>query len=229
MKVFIYKILLSYVVVITSVFAEDTMSSNRTVFNDIYEKGEWARDNNGKILTYQWTSGSGSSPENCKFYMEFLKDFLKKHDIKTVVDLGCGDWQFSHLINWNGIQYTGIDVADSVIEKNVKNYSAKNIAFIRADAIEYSLPKADLLLCKEVFQHLPFKDIWLILAQFNKYKYCLILNDVDPTTLTCENVDMSRGAYRPIDLTKPPFSLKGRKVLSYASGLETKQLLLIEN
>jgi hypothetical protein len=90
------------------------------------------------------------------------------------------------------------------------------------------LPKADLLICKDVLQHLPYEDIQKIIKQFDKFKYCIVINDVDPVKLTCENVDIPRGHYRCLDLTKPPFSLIGRKVLVYASGNETKQLLLIK-
>ncbi len=221
---------LFFVVFFVSLSANEEKHSNRSVFSSIYERGEWANDNNGlKSATYEFTSGSGSSPENARAYIEFLKDFLVKKKIKSVVDLGCGDWQISRVINWEGIQYTGIDVVDSVVERNTKNYGAKNISFVRADGIEYLLPEADLLICKEVFQHLPIKDVLSILPQFKKFKYCLILNDVDPVTLTTTNIDIPRGHYRPLDLTQAPFSLKGRKVLSYASGMETKQLLLIEN
>ena len=208
----------------------EEQKSNRDVFSHIYESGEWAVDNNGvKDAKYEFTSGSGSSPENVKPYMTYLQDFLKKKQIKSVVDLGCGDWQFSRLIDWSGIEYTGIDVVDAVVERNSKMFKRKNISFIRSDGAEDSLPKADLLICKEVLQHLPFKDVLAIITQLSKYKYCLILNDVDPVTLTNVNSDIPRGHYRPLDLTQPPFSLKGRKVLSYASGIETKQLLLIEN
>ncbi len=218
------------IVFFTYLSANEEQKSNRSVFSHIYETGEWANDNNWvKSATYEFTSGSGSSPENARAYIEYLKDFLKKKNIKSVVDLGCGDWQISRVISWEGIQYTGIDVVDSVIEQNKKKYTTKNISFVRADGIEYSLPQADLLICKEVFQHLPIKDILAILPQLKKFKYCLILNDVDPKTLTTVNTDIPRGHHRLLDLTQSPFSLQGRKVLTYASGLETKQLLLVEN
>lgn len=201
-----------------------TENSSSAVFSDIYARGEWGKDANGK-----GTSGSGSSPENAKIYVEFLRDFLQKNHIQSVVDLGCGDWQFSRLINWDGIQYIGLDVVQEVIEKNTKEFSSSNISFRKSEDARSDLPQADLLICKDVLQHLTYKDISTITAQFNKYRYCLITNDVDPLTLTCENKDIPRGHYRVLDLTKTPFKLKGSKVLTYRSGLEMKQVLLIEN
>lgn len=198
--------------------------SNAVIFSSIYETGEWDQGNDVK-----GTSGSGSNPRNAKLYLEYLRDFLKSNQIKSVVDLGCGDWQLSQLIDWKGINYVGIDVVDSVIKKNTQKFSDKNIVFIKADGIDYPLPKADLLICKDVLQHLPFHDVLSIITQFSKFKYCLIINDVDPQTLTCVNKDIPRGHYRLLDLTQPPFSVKGKKVLSYVSANETKQVLLIEN
>lgn len=167
--------------------------------------------------------------KECKTLSCISRRFSEEKQIKTVVDLGCGDWQFSKTIDWKDIQYKGFDVVEGVIQQNQKLYGKKNISFIHADATSYDLPAADLLICKEVLQHLPFKDIFSILSQIKKYKYCLILNDVDPITLSQVNSDIRRGHYRALDLTQAPFYLKGRKVLSYASGIETKQLLLIDN
>lgn len=203
---------------------EEDPTSNAAIFAINYATGEWDQESDVK-----GTSGSGSSPVNAKMYIEYLRDFLKTKQITSVVDLGCGDWQIARLIDWSGIQYTGIDVVKSVIEKNKKEFSAKNITFIRADGIDYTLPRADLLICKDVLQHLPFNDIAQVLPQLSKFKYCILVNDVDPVTLTCENTDLPRGHYRVLDMTLPPFSLKGRKVLTYASANETKQVLLIEN
>lgn len=193
-------------------------------FNWVYRTGEWGKDEKG-----EGTSGSGSTFENAKPYMSFLTEFLKKHEITSVVDLGCGDWQFSQHINWQGIHYTGFDVVKSVVEKNKAKFSTASIQFAQADGMQTDLPKADLLICKDVLQHLPLKEIQNFLPQLKKYKYCLITNDVDNSTLTSGNLDIPVGAYRSLDLTKPPFNLKGTKVLTYLSGSEMKQVLLINN
>ena len=34
---------------------------------------------------------------------------LAERRIRTVVDLGCGDWQFSKYVDWRGIEYHGYD------------------------------------------------------------------------------------------------------------------------
>lgn len=80
-------------------------------FNNIYKKNLWV---NG--------SGTGSGLKVTRGYRKFLAKFFKKRQIKSVVDFGCGDWQFSKEIDWSGIDYKGFDVADYVLERNRQNY-----------------------------------------------------------------------------------------------------------
>lgn len=192
-------------------------------FSRIYESKHWSKDRE------KGTSGFGSTLEATVKYRAYLQKFLKSHDIHSVVDVGCGDWEFSQAINWNGISYIGYDIVKPVIQKNQQKFSSANIQFVHCNAIESNLPSADLLICKDVLQHLPIGEILLLLSQFDKFKYCLITNDVDPNTLTGDNIDIIRGSERSIDLSKSPFDLIGKKVLTYSTGQTVKQVFLIEN
>lgn len=199
-------------------------SSPEEIFSTIYENKLWGTNEQG----LGW-SGPGSSVKNTELYRSFIQDFLKKYAIGSVVDLGCGDWEFSRYINWNGIQYLGIDVVQSVITKNCLLFSKPNISFMPANALEFELPFADLLICKDVLQHLTNDDILKIAKQFKKYKYCLITNGVYSNTLSSDNPDIQRGDYRPVDLTQYPFNLQVEKVLTYYSQGFTMQVVLITN
>ncbi|MCB1107623.1 MAG: class I SAM-dependent methyltransferase [Chlamydiia bacterium] len=192
--------------------------SHEEIFSAIYKLGTWSEEG---------FSLSGSQIEITREYVIFLQDFLERNYIKTVVDLGCGDWAFSRYIDWTGIEYIGIDVVKEVIERNQRLFATPNITFIHGDAFEMELPQGDLLLCKDVFQHLSNLEIQQIIGQFSKYKHCLITNYVDLKTLSSKNTDIPTGLYRPIDLTKPPFNLSGEKVLNFFSGVAPKQTLYI--
>jgi 2-polyprenyl-3-methyl-5-hydroxy-6-metoxy-1,4-benzoquinol methylase len=212
--------------VVQTVTLQEELVSNDDVFADIYKRGEWGTDESGK-----GNSGTGSDPENAKKYIDFLQNYLTQNNIKSVVDLGCGDWRISRTINWDGVRYLGIDVVASVIQENIEHFAAPNISFLKADGSDTCLPAADLLICKDILQHLPFQDIHEIISQFGKFRHCIIVNDVNPSTLTCENMDIPRGHYRSLDLTQPPFSMLGEKVLNYSSGPngELKQVLIIKS
>jgi SAM-dependent methyltransferase len=206
--------------------------SSQDAFTRIYKSGLWGKNNAG-----EGTSGEGSSLLTTESYRTFLQQFLKEMHIHSVVDAGCGDWEFSRAIKWDGIDYKGYDVVKSVIKKNKAKFSRSNIQFYHVDLLQTELPTADLLLCKDVLQHLTIEDVLLFIKQLPKFKYCLITNDVYPTTLSSHNPQIARGDYRPLDLTQPPFlfSLQQypfslHKVLTYdGGGGVTKQALLIIN
>ncbi|GAC1352083.1 MAG: hypothetical protein NVS3B20_06610 [Polyangiales bacterium] len=190
------------------------------VFNKIYDEAAWGRNDAGVGF-----SGTGSTLTATTVYRAYLQAFLKEHDVKSVVDAGCGDWEFSHAVDWSGIDYKGYDVVSSLIEKDTKSYGAPNIHFYTANILEDPLPAADLLVCKNVLQHLSNRDVTTFLGKLSKYKHVLLTDGVDNSTLSSDNYDIVEGKYRPLDLTKPPFSLAGRKVLLYFDGHYTHQVV----
>jgi SAM-dependent methyltransferase len=199
---------------------QDPDALRKDAFEGIYAKGRWGKDEQGK-----GTSGGGSTMESTKLYRVFLQDFLAAHRIRSVVDAGCGDWEFSQAIDWRGIDYMGVDIVESVIKADQRRFSAANVRFVVADIVRDELPPADLLLVKEVLQHLSHADIARFLAQLPRYRHVLIVNDVDPTTLTAEPKDIATGGYRWLDLTRPPYELQGAKVLVYRAGSSAKLVL----
>jgi len=156
-------------------------------FNEIYNNNEWG---NG--------SGHGSLQNNTEGYVTMLQTFLVNNEIKTIVDIGCGDWQFSCNVNWSGIQYKGYDIVKSLIEKNNNKYMSSNINFYHYSGKVNDLPSADLLIAKDVLQHWSHKSINEFLRNIYKYKYCLITNCVNPqcdTTKIETSVDSNYYSY----------------------------------
>jgi 2-polyprenyl-3-methyl-5-hydroxy-6-metoxy-1,4-benzoquinol methylase len=169
--------------------------SNKEVFSKIYKENLW-----------HGGSGAGSKLENVKEYVEVLQKYIDKPEVKTVLDLGCGDWQFSKFLDLSSVSYLGVDVVESVIEFNSTSYSASNIKFISRDITTYEVPKADLIICKDVLQHLSNKDVVIILVKIiTSSKFSLITNDFKPENT--ENKDINNGDYRCLDLTLSPFYL----------------------
>lgn len=195
-------------------------------FTIIYDNGIWLRNEEGL-----GSSGIGSQMSTTEGYRNFIAEFLSSMKIESVVDAGCGDWGFSHAIDWSGIDYKGFDIVKSVIDRNEKRFTKPNVHFFHTNFIQEELPPADLLICKDVLQHLPIEDVSTFIKQFSKYKYCLITNDVDRGTGTCVNkdVDRSLGAYRFLDLTQPPYNVSAERVFMYDKGDSMKLVLLIKN
>jgi 2-polyprenyl-3-methyl-5-hydroxy-6-metoxy-1,4-benzoquinol methylase len=176
---------------------------NKKVFSKIYKEDLW-----------KGGSGGGSKVENVKEYVDVLQKYIDKPEVKTVLDLGCGDWQFSKFLDLSSVLYLGVDVVDSVIDSNINLYSASNIDFISRDMTTYELPQVDLIICKDVLQHLCNKDVISVLVKIIKSsKFALITNDFNSESTG--NRDIENGDYRYLDLTLSPFFLDVVTVLEF--------------
>jgi SAM-dependent methyltransferase len=176
-------------------------------FNKIYKEGTW-----GWNEYKEGWSGTGSTPERTNEYRKFLETFIKREKIKSIVDAGCGDWYFARLVDWNGAQYLGVDVSSHIIKRVQKLHEKDNIRFIQSDITDI-LPGADLLIVKDVLQHLSNELVTKFIRNNlkpNKYRWVLITNDIIGENL---NGNINSGDHRPIDLSKPPFNIKNLKEL----------------
>ena len=192
----------------------------KKAFEEIYRRGTWGKGDAGV-----GTSGSGSTLQSTTLYRQFLAEFMKRENVKSVVDAGCGDWEFSQAIDWTGIDYRGYDIVESIVQTNKQKFEKPNIRFFTGDIVEVELPPADLLIAKHVLQHLSNADIAKFFEQLPKYRHALLVNGVEPDTLSSTNPDLGVDDYRPLDPTKPPFELRGVKVLTYYDGFYVHQVV----
>lgn len=184
----------------------------RERFEKIYEQNEW-----------HYGSGEGSLIIYTRSYINFLQNFFVENHIKSVVDFGCGDWQFSQYIDWSGIRYYGCDLVESIIDNNKKLYSQPNISFHLLNGSDDELPNADLFIAKDVLQHWSNNSIKAFIPALAKYPLSLITNCINPRGLT-DNHDIADGEFRPLDLRLPPFNLKAVEVHSFSKYSRYKLL-----
>lgn len=133
-----------------------------------------------------------------------IQDTMRKYKARTVTEFGCGFWNYAKLVDWSGVTYNGYDVAYGPIDYNTNAYGSRTIRFHQhVDGVE--LAPADLLISKDVLQHLPTDDVLHYLALFKeRFSYMLILNAAAPE----ENLNgpIEYGGYRPLRLDLPPFN-----------------------
>jgi hypothetical protein len=133
-----------------------------------------------------------------------------KHNIQSIIDIPCGDFNYFKLINLDNINYKGFDISENAILL-CKKYENENISFGVLDATCQKLPYADLIICKDLFIHLSFKDIFSILENIkNNCRYFGVSrydNGIE------KNIDKESGlSARPIDISQPPFSFSKKIV-----------------
>jgi SAM-dependent methyltransferase len=185
-------------------------------FNRIYAEGMWGKDVAGK-----GTSGTGSTVEITREYRVYVEDFIKKHSVKSVVDAGCGDWSFSSAMDWGDASYLGVDIASDVIVA-VRNKHEKGRIKFQVGDITDELPAAELLISKDVLQHLSNELVHKFIKnnlRKGKYKWVILTNDRGS-----ENRDVASGGYRAIDLAAPPFEVRGLVDLPIKFGDETSKI-----
>jgi SAM-dependent methyltransferase len=172
-------------------------------FREIYDKNEWG-----------YGSGVGSLPLNNIEYIKFVRTFIERNAIQSVVDFGCGDWQFSRFMGWGDITYIGFDVVEEVIARNRKLFAGNAISFHLLTP-QTDLPTTDLIICKDVFQHLPNGMVQQYLELFKRRgRFLLITNDDWPAENQI-NAQIAEGGWRPLRLDRAPFSEIAPVVLSW--------------
>lgn len=167
----------------------------RKRFDLIYRNNDWGMG-----------SGPGSAPENTLDYQHFLAKFMSQNQIRSVLDFGCGDWQFSRFLNWSGINYNGVDIVEDVIIQNRARFQTSNINFSVFSGID-NLPKVDLVICKDVFQHLSNERVTIYVNALKSLsKFLLVTNDVNPREAV--NSEIPDSGWRPLRLDWVPFSFQ---------------------
>lgn len=201
----------------------DSQLTESQIFSNIYLYDIWGGG-----------SGGGSSPENALPYMSMLKGVFLNDSIKTIVDLGCGDWQLMEKIKVpRGKLYKGYDLVESVIEANKAKHAAENIHFFKIENInDFINVKADLLVVKDVIQHWPNEQVKFFLQKvLPNFKYALITNDYEKNFGI---KDIESGGFRPIDLYDSHFEEISRKMnirffMDYPSHGIIKRVYIFEN
>ncbi len=171
------------------------MSDCKAIFTDIYARKAWGDG-----------SGGGSTPSTARPYCQYITKLLSglpagRIPAGTVLDIGCGDGVVAKGIEWGRWTYIGVDAAQGF------------------DALTDRLPYADIVLCKEVMQHLSNAQVQLLLDRTAHYPLRIFTSMTGPGV----NVDIPTGDSRPVDLSLPPFSQKVARSFKY--GTDAKWLV----
>lgn len=174
-------------------------------FQNIYERCVWGDNQHGE---YKGSSGGGSSVEyNLTTYIPFLRKFILGRDVKSVVDLGCGDFRCGEATYGDlDITYHGYDVYGPLIESNRKAFPEPKYKFTTLDFYEHrnEIESADLCILKDVLQHWPVEYIVTFLREIiasKKFKFILITNCCSGAV---ENQDIEIGGSRPLSYRQQP-------------------------
>ncbi len=171
----------------------------KSTFETIYDGNVW-----------RGGSGAGSDLQNAALYVAYIQHLVDQSDVRTIVDLGCGDWRFSQYLDLRNCDYLGVDIVPSLVATNTAKYGKAHVRFQAADITAFDVPPCDLLLCKDVMQHVSNAHVQAILERSAVASLAVFTNDYHPANDDCVN-----GSTRPLDITAPPFSFAAKPRLAF--------------
>jgi 2-polyprenyl-3-methyl-5-hydroxy-6-metoxy-1,4-benzoquinol methylase len=201
------------------------MESNNIeqVFTDIYKNNTWS--------SLESASGTGSEIIATTEVRERLPELIQNYEIKNVLDIGCGDFNWMKTIIHHIGYYVGVDTVSEIINENNRLYGTDNIVFLHKNILDLDwefYSAFDAVILKDVLVHLSFKNITKILTQLklSRVKYLLATS-----FLGCQiNKDIPDGSWRVINLLASPFNLPRplETVISYSDFYRVGEELHID-
>jgi len=167
------------------------------IFTNIYDRQYW-----GSIET---VSGWGSRLFATANIRSSIPALIKKYNIKTLLDIPCGDFNWMKEVDLGVSLYIGADIVKKMININNEHYGSKDRIFMALDATVDDLPQVDMIFCRDCLIHLTFKEIHRVIQNFKKSgaKYLLVSNGLKVKI----NIDLEGlQRYRPINLLLFPFN-----------------------
>jgi 2-polyprenyl-3-methyl-5-hydroxy-6-metoxy-1,4-benzoquinol methylase len=150
-------------------------------------------------------SGNGSELKQTQRLINELPALFKKYDIKSILDIPCGDYNWMQHVDRTNIDYIGADIVEPLIEANKQKYP--NINFQHLDLTNSELPQVDLILARDVFVHMTYETIIAALENIIKSR-CKYLLTTSFTGMNSNWNLTTNGDWRPLNLLIEPFRFK---------------------
>ncbi len=182
-------------------------------FSAIYEDRTWT-----DALPGMPRSGRGSLYERSLSVVQFIEDRIAGHDVRSIVDVGCGDLTYMSKIDAvvdGQVSYIGYDIVSALVDEHRRlPWGEFRLGDITAPGFR---AEADLVVVKDVLFHLEDDQIDAALRNLasSPWSY-LLLTSTDNDS----NVDrvFDRWHYAPVNFCAPPYSFSPDEVLERVDG-----------
>ncbi len=168
----------------------------KRVFSEIYRRNAWGDSES--------VSGPGSTVTRTAAFREELEGLLREIEVESILDAGCGDFNWMKEMRVGVKRYIGVDIVEEIIEEDRRRYEREDRTFIGLDITRDDLPMADLILCRDALVHFSFDDMRSAIRNFKKSGAAHLLT----TTFTrfAPNIDIETGGWRQVNLEISPFN-----------------------
>jgi hypothetical protein len=171
--------------------------TTEAVFTRAYLKNSWG--------SKESRSGPSASLERTAALRTALPEFFSELKIQSVLDCGCGDWNWMRHVDLTGIQYIGCDIVLPLIQSLQETFSAPTVNFQVLNLLQDPPDTADLWFARDLCSLFSSEDMWLFFQKFleSESKYLAI------TSVETKDIyqDTFTGAWTPRNLLAAPFSM----------------------
>jgi hypothetical protein len=166
----------------------------------VFENARWGNSKETR-------SGPGSTLEGCRELRAALPVILAKFGVRKLNDAGCGDLNWMSGLDLGGVEYRGFDLhglsGPEAARLGRMKAGPRSVSWL--DIVHEAMPPADLILCRDVFIHLPNEMVMAAIQLFRESAPLLL-------STSTRGVDNSKrtlapGQFQPINLEGHPFSL----------------------
>lgn len=166
------------------------------VFSKIYECNLWDDPESA--------SGRGSTLRRTTVIRRVLPALLSEVGAESLLDAPCGDFNWMRYTELGSVTYIGADVVPGLIARNDRLYGRDGRKFVILDITRSAIPTVSVILCRDCFTHLSFRDIRSAVANFKRSNSEYLF----ATTHTGEREhrDIATGQGRYVNLQLPPFN-----------------------
>jgi hypothetical protein len=166
------------------------------VFSDIYERNLWNDPESA--------SGRGSTLQRTTVIRSVLPALLREVGAESLLDAPCGDFNWMRYTELGPVKYIGADVVPSLIARNEQSYGRDGRKFMVLDITKSVIPRVSVILSRDCFAHLSFRNIFSAVAGFKRsnseFLFATTHTDVR------EHRDIPTGQGRYVNLQLSPFN-----------------------
>ena len=184
----------------------DDRAERAAFFQTVYDQNLW----NSK----ESVSGIGSDLGVARGLIDGLPALFKRLEIRSLLDVPCGDFNWMKAVPFGGIDYIGGDLIRSLVERNTERFGSPKRRFEVIDVVQDRLPEADMIFVRDCFIHM---DNGLVLRALHNicrssFRYVCLTHDMNQERFPGRNVELERTVhgvnfeFRPNNFELEPFS-----------------------
>jgi hypothetical protein len=183
----------------TSIFLfQHFQQMSEAVFTELYEKNRWG--------CQETRSGPGSTIQRTEKLRTQLPGIFQELKIQSILDCGCGDWNWMRHVDLSGIQYIGTEIVEPLLNMLQQTYTTDTIKFQKMNILKDPPEKADLWLARDLLNVCSLTSIRLFFHRFLESKSPFLAITSIETYESYE--DVLEGSMRPLNLREAPLNLR---------------------